>query len=193
MAKRIMFLVVGVVFAVALGAAPPPTPTTAPGGVQAIQQVRAQVARLAGSQWEKVAVPVGAAAAVARPSSKMIWLTAVNVPGQDNAAEAGFRFGPLSSGVAVPDATANVTFDIHMFRGGVTCKVVVAEDMARQVAFGSWRANAAGSHDVTTPRFTMQPGKQYTIIATVLLRPGSDPGEPGAVAVAKIPDIGCQL
>ncbi len=193
MAKRIVFLIVGVVFAVALGAVPPPTPTAAPPGAQAVQQVRIQATRLAGAQWEKVEGLNGAAVAAVRPSAKMVWLGAVAVPGQTNVADAGFKVGPLSSGTAMPGVTAKATFQIQMFRGEVTCKLVVFEDLARQVAFNSWRANAAVSHDLTTPSFTMRAGKQYLVWATVLLKPGADPGEPGAVAVVKIPDVGWQL
>ncbi len=193
MCRHIVLVIVGVVLAVSLGAAPPPTPTAAPPGPQAIQQVRLAAARVVGSQWQKIEGTQGAGVAVARPAAKMVWLGAVAVPGQTNVADAGFKVGPLSSGTAMRDVTVKATFEIHMFRGEVTCKLVVFEDLARQVAYNQWTANAAGTHDVTTAPFTMLAGKQYTVWASVLLRPGADPGEPGGVAVAKIPDVGWQL
>ncbi len=192
MQRHIVWLVAGVVLAATLGAAPAPQPTVPP-APQGMQQVQLDATRVAGSMWEKVEAMAGVAAGLVRPESKMVWITAVNVPGQRNWVNAGFRLAPLSTGAAMTGASAKAQFDVQGVGGRVICKINVTETRTgAQVVHEETAVSARGSRTVTTPVFTLQAGRQYRITAQVMVDP-SNPTEPGAYAAVRISEIRWQL
>ncbi len=189
MRRHIVLVIVGVVLAVSLGAAPPPTPTAAPPGPQAIQQFRLDAARATASGWGKLEVRRGAVAAVSEPASKKVWVAAVGAPGGANVGEAGFKLLGLSSGSTLPGMTAKARFEIEAIAGRVVCQVFVQDMTTRAtVANGQVTASATGPQEVTTTPFTVHPQREYQAWASVLVR-FDGPVSNGAFAVARIPEI----
>ncbi len=192
MSRRIAWVMGSIVLGASASAGPPP-PAPAPPGTQALQQVRAEAVRLAAATWEKVEAATGAAAAVARPSAKTVWVTAVNVPGQSNSAEAGFKLQALTSGAAMRDVTARVVFDVQAVSGVAIWKLEVFEGHLTTGARAMGRVAAAGTHvEAETTALTLESGKRYEVRATVLVWP-SGAANAGAYAVARITGLEWRL
>ncbi len=190
MTKRIVLVGIGVAFAVTAAVASAQTPPVAPASPQVMQHVRLEATRLAGASWQKIEMVRGAAAAVAHPPTKTVWVTAVGAPAPPNLGEAGFKLGGLMvTGAAIPGVSGKASFEVQGISGRVVCQVLVQDVTTRAtVATGNVIVSAPGPHDVATTAFTLQPGKEYQVWASVLVR--LDTGAvPGVFAQVKVPTI----
>ncbi len=186
-AKRFAWIVAGVVLAATLGAAPPQQATPAP--VAMVEQARLAARRAQVSPYKERRAANGAATAVARAVTKKVYVAALKVPGQTNTASAGFELDPISvTGITISGAKVRAKFNIEGIQGRVVREVVVSTTGGALVGMTSNSSAGPGETTLTSPPFTLEPGKQYVAYAAMQALPDSVPGL-AAWAVVTITDI----
>jgi len=186
MTKTIVLVVWAVVVAAAMAA---PLPVPSPVAPPPVQQMKLALQRVQPSSWKKLEYATGAAAAVARPTSKRVWISTMKVPGQNNFAKAGFKLPPVSVGGSIPGARVKATFSIEAIEGYVGYEVmVVTEEGALINVASNSGSSTLTNYQLTSPTFTIEPNKHYVVSADVWTDVERAPGAV-AWAVATISDI----
>ncbi len=184
MRKSIVLSAAGVLLAISATGAPP-----RPQSAKSSQQVPPAPTVAPPHPWVKLEATGGAGVAVARPAARMAWVAAVNVPGQTNFGEAGFKLSSDVFQTGYQGATATATFAVQAVSGLVSCKLVV-QDLTggTTVASKVWSTTTPGTQPLTTTPYNRWAGRQYQVWATILVSPG-DPSHPGGYATAGISDL----
>ena len=167
MAKRIVWLVAGVVLAASLGAVPPPAPPVGQANQQALQQ-----ARLVAQQTAVVdavrTVNGACSGAMTQFMPRMMYATSLNVPGTSQHAFAGFKTAPMSVGTTIPGATVRATVMVEKSAGPASVWLRVGYGNFVEVASAQGGgAGVTGPVQLVTKPFTLEPGKQYIAVVGI--------------------------
>ncbi len=189
MKKHSVFLVVGAVLAAAVVVAGPPKPPgDTPVSAAALEQARAAARQTVGAGWDRYVSSQGCAAAEAHPLTKEFWATAVRVPGQQDAAQAGFRVRPWVVPTKLVDAKVRAKFVLPVAQGHLSLRLKVDCDGA-MVGFRENLAVAPQAEvQLVTDKFTVEKDKRCVVYAFLWLTPRPEPRS-AAHAAGSIPEI----
>ena len=156
---------------------------------QLMQEFRNKAASLLSGYQPRASNTQGLAAAHAVVSSRKVWVSAFNVPGQVPQASAGFELAPLTVGGQFPGAKVTARFVVTERVGNKTRLFVAIYKNGSQVATKELPyVTQPGTFTLTTDPITLQAGAEYKAHAFVnVLVAGGESGVCGAVAT--IPEI----
>ncbi len=169
MRRRVAWIVAGAALGVVAALHLAPTQATAQPTPQVLQQARSAVQRALLAPWKKIEAARGAGTAVARPDSKTVWVSRMNVPGQSNDGEAGFELPPVTVGGTVTGARVKASFNLESYAGPVLLhlKVYPPGGAAPVATVQGGGSTVTSNPEIITPPFTMEKDKAYKAYATV--------------------------
>ncbi|MEW6336364.1 MAG: hypothetical protein AB1625_03080 [Acidobacteriota bacterium] len=157
---------------------------------QTLQEARHALQAISSGALQKFESAKGTAAAKAHPGMRKVWVTALNVPGQENKSYAGFKLAPLTIGGQTPGARVSATFNVSAYASMLALRIDVYEGGALKTHKTDY-IDATGTYTLKTDPFTLQAGKQY--VAVAWLGNITNAGGDYFFAVATIPEIKWEL
>ncbi|HVN75571.1 MAG TPA: hypothetical protein VMT19_04585 [Thermoanaerobaculaceae bacterium] len=191
MTKRVVMLVVAMVFAVSLGAAPPPPKAPDATGLtpEALQEARSLAQIAVAAKWAPQFNAGGCASSLARLDTRQVWLTAINVPGQQDIAMAGFNLPAVTYRYGMRGVKVRATFDLPVAQGYVMYGIVVSTGGVNVAEKWGGGVSPAPHAQVVTNEFVVDPHKPYTAGALVIVKGDSGAANAPASAAGTITEI----